>query len=81
MKQLALDLGDDEPTQERVTFTVFFTDSTDLNLDPREFRGKSVPAITEEIKAVLRSIAPHADFFEQDIVHAADYLHAASSRD
>jgi len=74
-QQLSFDFSDEQPTRERMPRTFVGTTSADLCLDPNEFAGMSVPAITEEIKSMLRGIAPDADFFEQDIVEAAAALH------
>jgi hypothetical protein len=69
MQQLEFDLSDGTPTRQLHTFVG--TTSKTISLDPAEYRGMSVPAITEEIKNVLRSIAPDVSFYEQDVVEAA----------
>lgn len=61
----------EEPTKERIPLTFVGTTSKSFSLDPAEYKGMSVPAITEAIKDVLRSIAPEVSFYEQDIVEAA----------
>lgn len=73
MEQLEL-FPDEQPTREVLTFVG--TTSKTISLDPAEFVGMPLPAITEEIKSVLRGIAPDVDFFEQDVVEAANTLAA-----
>lgn len=77
-EQLSFDFGDEQPTQPRIPLSFVGTTSKSITLDPAEFRGMGVPAITEEIKSVLRGIAPDVDFFEDDLVEAA---HAIAARD
>lgn len=47
------------------------TTSASVDLDPEEYRGLPVPRITQEIKAVMSSIKPDVDFYEEDMVLAA----------
>lgn len=70
-ERLAFDFSDVEVTKERVPLTFVGTTSKSIALDPAEFHGMSVPAITDQIKSILAGIAPDVDFFEQDIVDAA----------
>lgn len=45
-----------------------------LGLDPAEFAGKSVSEIAAEIVEMLSAEEPGADFWEDDVVHAANEL-------
>jgi len=69
--QLEFDFSDCEPTKERLVCTFVGSTSKTISLDPAEFRGMTVPAITEAITEVLRGIAPDVSFYEQDVVEAA----------
>jgi hypothetical protein len=63
-----------EMVPARMHFTFVGTTSKSVSLDPREYRGKSLPTITKQVMDVMRSIAPDVDFFEEDIVEAASEL-------
>lgn len=73
-KQLELSLGDDEPTVPRKQFTFDGMSTHTISVDPREFRGMPVVAITSEIRDVLASIAPGVSFFENELEAAASEL-------
>ncbi len=57
-----------------------FTGSTQhpLSLDPSEFKGVPLPKITEEIKNLMRSIAPGVDFAGSDLELAAEAVAEAN---
>lgn len=74
MQQLEFDFSDEEKTRPRMHLEFVGTTSVAVSLDPAEFVGMTVPAITDEIKSVLSGIAPNVDFFEDDLVLAADEL-------
>ncbi len=56
----------------RQQFQFAGTKIVNLSLDPREFKGQSQPQITEAIMKLLKEIDRDVDFFEQDVVMAAD---------
>lgn len=63
---------------ERKSFEFVGTTCTSLSLDPGEFAGMTVRAITEEILEVLESIAPGVNYFVDDVVEAAHELAKAA---
>lgn len=48
--------------------------STRLSLDPTEYIDMSVPQITTDILRTLKAISPDVDYFEEDVVMAANDL-------
>jgi len=64
---------------ERKSFQFVGTTCTELSLDPAEFVGMTVPAITGEILEVLQSLAPGVSFFTDDVVEAANELAAPAT--
>lgn len=58
----------------RISFEFTGTKSTPLSLDPREYHGLSVPAITAALRGILRSMDADVDFFSPDIEFAAATL-------
>lgn len=58
----------------RLPFSFYGARTIDLDLDPKEFTGQSVPQVTEELRRLLRSI--DADFVpnEGDLDIAASEL-------
>lgn len=65
---------------ERIEFEFVGQVSTPLSLDPAEFAGRSVPQITADIMATLKSIDPRVSFFEDDAQLAAEQLFEAAKR-
>lgn len=53
--------------------------NTEIDLDPDEYLGLEPPEITEEIFAVLSEIDPDADYFDEDVVFAAEVIAEANA--
>jgi len=68
----------DGPTG-RFDFNFVGTVEVPLNLDPAEFRGKTVAQISAEVLNTLRSINRDASFFEQDTELAAIAIYEANT--
>jgi hypothetical protein len=55
-------------------FEFVFNGSTKITVDPNEYKGMTIPKITEELKRLLQSIAPHVSYYEDDLILAADEI-------
>jgi len=64
----------------RLSFSFVGTSEHPMSIDPAEYRGMKVPAITATLLNTLRSIAPGVDFFEQDVEMAAIAVAEANER-
>ena len=67
----------DGPTG-RFDFSFTGTKQINLNLDPGEYRGQSVPQITESILKTLREIDSSVSYFNEDAELAAIALNSAN---
>lgn len=65
---------------DRIPFEFVGTKTAPLSLDPTEFAGMPVQAVTREILKMLREIEPGVSFFEDDAVLAAEVVVANGKR-
>lgn len=58
----------------RLPFEFVGTTSTPLSVDPAEYKGKTLPQVTELLEKQLAELSPGVTFFRDDIVLAAESI-------